>query len=178
MKLVENMDVGDAGAMGKVMEDLKDTELTLAGVAAKLEGMKGTNPIDPEWFKRVTGLLTKLKDLRWKYTEGTTGKGRSNMGMINATGCTSVWGSTYPFNPYPFPWANHLFQDSASMAMGVFEGHMSKMADGFRAIRLAELELDGKYDPATHDRVLHLLQVAGLHRRRVAALPAGRRHGR
>ena len=178
MKLVENMDVGDAGAMGKVMEDLKDTELTLAGVAAKLEGMKGTNPIDPEWFKRVTGLLTKLKDLRWKYTEGTTGKGRSSMGMINATGCTSVWGSTYPFNPYPFPWANHLFQDSASMAMGVFEGHMSKMADGFRAIRLAELELDGKYDPATHDRVLHLLQVAGLHRRRVAALPAGRRHGR
>ena len=34
------------------------------------------------------------------------------MGIINATGCTSVWGSTYPFNPYPFPWANHLFQDT------------------------------------------------------------------
>jgi pyruvate-ferredoxin/flavodoxin oxidoreductase len=73
------------------------------------------------------------------------------MGMINSTGCTSVWGSTYPFNPYPFPWANHLFQDSASMAMGVFEGHMVKMAEGFQAIRMAELELDGKWDPAKHD---------------------------
>ncbi len=71
--------------------------------------------------------------------------------MLNATGCTSVWGSTFPFNPYPFPWANHLFQDSVSVAMGVFEGHMAKMADGFRAIRIAELELDGKYQPAEHD---------------------------
>jgi pyruvate-ferredoxin/flavodoxin oxidoreductase len=151
LKLVEKMDVGDAGAMESVMEELKDTELTLAGVAAKMESMKGTNPIDPEWFKRVTGLLTKLKDLKWKYTEGITGKGRSSMGMLNATGCTSVWGSTYPFNPYPFPWANHLFQDPASMAMGIFEGHMAKMADGFKAIRMTELELEGKYDPAEHD---------------------------
>jgi pyruvate-ferredoxin/flavodoxin oxidoreductase len=70
------------------------------------------------------------------------------MGIVNATGCTSVWGSTYPFNPYPFPWANHLFQDSTSMAMGVFEGHMAKMADGFRSIRRAEALLAGKYDPA------------------------------
>jgi pyruvate-ferredoxin/flavodoxin oxidoreductase len=71
--------------------------------------------------------------------------------MINATGCTSVWGSTYPFNPYPFPWTNHLFQDSPSMAMGIFEGHMAKMAEGFKAVRMAELELEGKYDPSTHD---------------------------
>jgi pyruvate-ferredoxin/flavodoxin oxidoreductase len=73
------------------------------------------------------------------------------MGMCNATGCTSVWGSTYPFNPYPFPWANHLFQDSPSMAMGIFEGHMAKMAEGFKAIRKAELELSGEYNPADHD---------------------------
>jgi pyruvate-ferredoxin/flavodoxin oxidoreductase len=37
------------------------------------------------------------------------------------------------------------------MAMGVFEGHMSKMAEGFKAIRLAELELNGQYQPAEHD---------------------------
>ena len=70
--------------------------------------------------------------------------------MINSSGCTSVWASTYPFNPYPFPWTNHLFQDSPSMAMGIFEGHMAKMADGFRAIRQAKLELAGGYDPAAH----------------------------
>jgi pyruvate-ferredoxin/flavodoxin oxidoreductase len=64
--------------------------------------------------------------------------------MLNATGCSSVWGSTFPFNPYPFPWSNHLFQDAASVAMGVFEGHMCKMADGFKAIRLAQRELTGE----------------------------------
>ena len=67
----------------------------------------------------MTGLLARLKDLHWRYVEGSSGLGRSNMGMLNATGCTSVWGSTYPFNPYPFPWSNHLFQDSTSLAMGV-----------------------------------------------------------
>ena len=96
-------------------------------------------------------MVAKLKNLKWRYTDGTTGTGRSRMGMINATGCTSVWGSTYPFNPYPFPWANHLFQDPASMAMGVFEGHMVKMADGFKAVRKAELELEGKFSPSEHD---------------------------
>jgi pyruvate-ferredoxin/flavodoxin oxidoreductase len=83
--------------------------------------------------------------------EGTSGRGRATMGMLNATGCTSVWGSTYPFNPYPFPWSNHLFQDSASLAMGVFEGHMAKMAEGFKAIRSAELELAGQYREAEHE---------------------------
>jgi pyruvate-ferredoxin/flavodoxin oxidoreductase len=151
LRLVETMDVGDAGAVEKVMSELGDGELTLAGIAGTMESMKGSNPIDPEWFKRMTGLLGKLKDLRWKYVEGTTGRGRSDMGMLNSTGCTSVWGSTYPFNPYPFPWANHLFQDSTSVAMGVFEGHMAKMADGFSAVRMAELELAGKLDPNQHD---------------------------
>jgi pyruvate-ferredoxin/flavodoxin oxidoreductase len=153
LKLVEKMDVSDAGAIGRIMEELQDKELTLAGVAGRMESLKGTDPIDPEWFRRVTGLLTTLKDLRWKYTDGVTGQGRSRMGMLNSTGCTSVWGSTYPFNPYPFPWANHLFQDSASVAMGVFEGHMRKMADGFRAVRMAELELDGKLTGDEIDRL-------------------------
>ena len=151
LRLVETMDVGDVNAVDKIVSELGDAELTLAGIAGIMESMKGTHPIDPDWFKRMTGLLAKLEELRWKYVEGTTGQGRATMGMLNSTGCTSVWGSTYPFNPYPFPWANHLFQDSASVAMGVFEGHMAKMADGFRAIRMAELELEDQLNPAERD---------------------------
>jgi pyruvate-ferredoxin/flavodoxin oxidoreductase len=37
------------------------------------------------------------------------------------------------------------------MAMGLFEGHMQKMGDGFAAIRKAELELAGQYNPAEHE---------------------------
>jgi pyruvate-ferredoxin/flavodoxin oxidoreductase len=73
------------------------------------------------------------------------------MGIVNSTGCTSVWGSTYPFNPYPFPWTSHLFQDSPSVAMGLFEGHMAKMAEGFKAVRMAEMELAGDYLRDKHE---------------------------
>jgi pyruvate-ferredoxin/flavodoxin oxidoreductase len=78
-------------------------------------------------------------------------KAATTMGMCNSTGCTSVWGSTYPFNPYPFPWANHLFQDSPSMAMGIFEGHMAKMAEGFKAIRKQNWNWQVEYNSAEHD---------------------------
>jgi pyruvate-ferredoxin/flavodoxin oxidoreductase len=37
------------------------------------------------------------------------------------------------------------------MAMGVFEGHMAKMAEGFAAVRQAELELAGEYREREHD---------------------------
>jgi pyruvate-ferredoxin/flavodoxin oxidoreductase len=151
VKLMGSLNVSDADAMLKIVSETKDQDLTMSRIASKLESQRESEPVDQEWLRDVTQLLAKLKKLRWNYTEGTTGKGRTSMGLLNSTGCTSVWGSTYPFNPYPFPWANHLFQDSASMAMGVFEGHMAKMADGFKAIRKAELELKGEYDPGQHD---------------------------
>ncbi len=100
--------------------------------------------------QQLAETLRELKDLRWRYTAGPSGKGRAKVGFTNATGCTSVWGSTYPYNPYPFPWANHLFQDAPSLAIGIFEGHMRKMADGFITVRRARLELEEKYDPQVH----------------------------
>ncbi|MBW2386986.1 MAG: 2-oxoacid:acceptor oxidoreductase family protein [Deltaproteobacteria bacterium] len=97
--------------------------------------------------ERLLEASRKVQDLHWRYTEGPSGKGRSRAGFANSTGCSSVWGSTYPFNPYPFPWANHLFQDAPSLAIGLFEGHMRKMADGFIDLRRARLVLAGEYDP-------------------------------
>lgn len=129
-------------------------EITLAGLSRAIEYQDdpdAVHAIDPAWLDRMLEIESGLENLIEKYTDGTTGRSRTSMGILNSTGCTSVWGSTYPFNPYPFPWANHLFQDAPSMAMGVFEGHMAKMAEGFKAIRRAELELAGEYEPATHD---------------------------
>ncbi len=154
LRLAGEINVSDPDVMARVVDDIGDHDITLAGIAARMETIEGSHPIDQAWLRRMTKLVAKLEDLKWKYVEGTTGRGRTSMGMINSTGCTSVWGSTYPYNPYPFPWANHLFQDSPSMAMGIFEGHMAKMAEGFRAIRTVELELDDKYNPAEHDQFL------------------------
>ncbi len=151
VKMMNGVNLTDSQTMSRIVSEMQDSDLTMAEITRRLESEKGSEPIDQLWLKRVTQLLAQLNKLKWKYTQGTTGQGRANMGMLNSTGCTSVWGSTWPFNPYPFPWANHLFQDSPSMAMGVFEGHMAKMADGFKAIRKAELELAGIYDPGEHD---------------------------
>ncbi len=147
-RLIGSVNITDTEAITKILSEARNSDLTMSAIASKLEAEKGGEPIDQDWLKETTQIISELKRLRWKYTDGITGKGRAAMGMTNATGCTSVWGSTYPYNPYPFPWANHLFQDSTSMAMGIFEGHMSKMADGFRAVRKAEMELSGKYVPA------------------------------
>ena len=143
-QLLRNVDIGDVETLKKIVSESKDGDLTMTDITSRLEATHESEPIDQEWLSHVSQILADLKKLKWKYTEGTTGKGRSAMGMCNATGCTSVWGSTFPFNPYPFPWANHLFQDSTSMAMGIFEGHMAKMAEGFKSVRKAELELSGK----------------------------------
>ena len=148
LKLVEEINIDNTEVISNIINNMGNEDITLSKIATQIESQNGTQPIDPEWLKRVTQLVAKLKQLKWKYTTGVTGNGRSTMGIINATGCSSVWGSTYPYNPYPFPWANHLFQDTASMALGVFEGHMAKMAEGFKAIRMAELELSGKYNEA------------------------------
>ncbi|HEU4787275.1 MAG TPA: 2-oxoacid:acceptor oxidoreductase family protein, partial [Gemmatimonadaceae bacterium] len=102
----------------------------------------------------LTRSLHAIQDLRWRYVEGPSGEGRAMMGMANSTGCSSVWASTYPYNPYPFPWTNHLFQDSPSIAIGLFEGHMRKMADSFAAIRRAELVAAGTYDPGRDEPLL------------------------
>jgi pyruvate-ferredoxin/flavodoxin oxidoreductase len=154
LKLVEEIDVEDTRTLTRILDSARDGDLTLAELAGESEAARGDQPIDQAWLARMVGLIDELKDLIWRYREGPTGRGRVEMGILNATGCSSVWGSTWPFNPYPFPWANHLFQDSASMAMGVFEAHMAKMARGFVTVRKAELELAGEYRGTMHDAEL------------------------
>ncbi|WP_200875048.1 2-oxoacid:acceptor oxidoreductase family protein [Methylomarinum vadi] len=151
LKLAENLDIGDVEAIESAIEQNQSVDLTLSKLSIVLDDGKPTQPIDKQWLKWATQLVAKLKHLKWQYVEGITGEGRAAMGISNSTGCTSVWGSTFPYNPYPFPWTNHLFQDSPSVAMGLFEGHMVKMAEGFKAIRMAELEITGKYDKDEHD---------------------------
>jgi len=45
--------------------------------------------------------------------------GPESMGMVAATGCNTVYGSTYPYNPYVIPWTNSLFENAATDAMGI-----------------------------------------------------------
>jgi pyruvate ferredoxin oxidoreductase beta subunit len=49
----------------------------------------------------------------------TGAKYNDQWGIIAATGCNTVYTSTYPYNPYLVPWTNSLFENAPAMAMGV-----------------------------------------------------------
>lgn len=49
----------------------------------------------------------------------TGAKYGNDWGIIAATGCNTVYTSTYPYNPYLVPWVNSLFENAPAMAMGV-----------------------------------------------------------
>ena len=140
--------------------DLQARELLSAGAdldaAADATGSVDVpvNAATREQLRTINRTLHELRDLKWRYIEGPSGNGRAALGMANSTGCSSVWASTYPYNPYPFPWVNHLFQDSPSIAIGLFEAHMRKMADNFVAVRRAELLTSSSYNAVEDEAVL------------------------
>ena len=158
------------GRLDELLAALDASARDIVGAHADLDAASaatnGTVPVSIDAAAREkVELLRKtaraVADLKWRYTEGPSGEGRASMGMANSTGCSSVWSSTYPYNPYPFPWTNHLFQDSPSLAIGLFEGHMRKMADNFVTIRRAELLASGAYEAARDEELLGNLDWRG-----------------
>ncbi|HKY50255.1 MAG TPA: thiamine pyrophosphate-dependent enzyme, partial [Candidatus Limnocylindria bacterium] len=45
--------------------------------------------------------------------------GTDGMGIVASTGCNTVFGSTYPYNPYLVPWTNSLFENGPADALGI-----------------------------------------------------------
>jgi pyruvate-ferredoxin/flavodoxin oxidoreductase len=48
--------------------------------------------------------------------DGRLANGMAAMAMGASTGCNTVYGSTPPNNPHPYPWMNSLFQDGATIS--------------------------------------------------------------
>ena len=38
--------------------------------------------------------------------------GPESIALVAATGCNTVYGSTYPYNPFLVPWTNSLFENA------------------------------------------------------------------
>ncbi len=45
--------------------------------------------------------------------------GPDGLAIVAATGCNTVYSSTYPYNPFLVPWTNSLFENAPAVAMGV-----------------------------------------------------------
>ena len=46
-------------------------------------------------------------------------KYKDHWGIVAATGCNTVYTSTYPYNPYLVPWTNSLFENAPAYSMGL-----------------------------------------------------------
>ncbi|MDG1892705.1 MAG: 2-oxoacid:acceptor oxidoreductase family protein [Verrucomicrobiota bacterium] len=69
----------------------------------------------------LEALMTVLKQDAFNHKElqaldGRDAQGQSVMFMGASTGCNTVYGSTPPGNPHPYPWMNSLFQDGATIS--------------------------------------------------------------
>lgn len=131
-----------------------ELEALVIALRSKLETLPAD---DLDRRRRIDGIVATLERRLYVYEGGPTGNGPAPTIIANATGCSSVYASTMPYNSYTDPWVNSLFQDSSPVAKGVFEGISAQLAPDVRALRLAALELDDAYDPALHDRDLRTL---------------------
>ncbi|MEZ5116105.1 MAG: 2-oxoacid:acceptor oxidoreductase family protein [Candidatus Nanopelagicales bacterium] len=126
-------------------------------VAALQDKRDSLGPDDSERRDRITGLVAALERRLYLYEGGPTGNGPASTVIANATGCSSVYASTMPYNSYLDPWVNSLFQDTQPLAKGIFEGLSAQLVPDVRALRLARLELADAYDAAVHDPQLRML---------------------
>ncbi len=89
-------------------EDDQDTKARIAGHGAIS---------DRELVDAITAVMTQEafnhRDLQ--AIDGRLGNGMSVMAMAAHTGCNTVYGSTPPNNPHPYPWMNSLFQDGITV---------------------------------------------------------------
>ena len=111
----------------------------------------------------VSGLAAVLRQDAFNHKElqaidGRQANGMSVMMMGASTGCNTVYGSTPPANPHPYPWMNSLFQDGATISWLMAESVIVEHAH--RSVvpeRLADMLLSG--EPMTEETYFTLTHL-------------------
>jgi pyruvate-ferredoxin/flavodoxin oxidoreductase len=94
--------------MGLGGEDDKDTARRIAEHGAIS---------DQEIIDAITAVMRQeaFNHKNLQPVDGRLANGMSVMAMAAHTGCNTVYGSTPPNNPHPYPWMNSLFQDGITV---------------------------------------------------------------
>ena len=94
--------------MGLGGEDDKDTKARIAEHGAIS---------DQDIVHAVTAVLRQeaFNHKNLQPIDGRLANGQCVMAMAAHTGCNTVYGSTPPNNPHPYPWMNSLFQDGITV---------------------------------------------------------------
>jgi pyruvate-ferredoxin/flavodoxin oxidoreductase len=94
--------------MGLGGEDDRDTKARIARHGALS---------DREIVDAIVGVMLQeaFNHKGLQAVDGRLANGMSVMAMAAHTGCNTVYGSTPPNNPHPYPWMNSLFQDGITV---------------------------------------------------------------
>jgi pyruvate/2-oxoacid:ferredoxin oxidoreductase beta subunit/NAD-dependent dihydropyrimidine dehydrogenase PreA subunit len=118
---------------------IKKTDANMPVIREKFEHFKSMGPTLEQYINDKVLADMMLKDTALQYVGGAGScagcgeatvlrmfiaatcfkYGPENVGLIAATGCNTVYTSTYPYNPYRLPWSNSLFENAPTFAMGV-----------------------------------------------------------
>ncbi|MCP3866804.1 MAG: pyruvate-flavodoxin oxidoreductase [Gammaproteobacteria bacterium] len=150
---------------------IHELEELIERLKAKLKHL-GHDDHDPSRLSRMEAAVRILERRLYYLESGPTGRGPSTAAIANATGCSSVYASTFPFNPYTDPWVNSLFQDTAPLAKGLFEGLCADAVEEFRAVRIAKLDLEDHYNPDSHDKFFKYFHWSQFSAEELALMPA------
>jgi pyruvate-ferredoxin/flavodoxin oxidoreductase len=148
-----------------------ELEELISELYAKLENIPADKN-DPDRVPRIKRTISLLEKRLYLFESGPTGFGPSFATFANATGCSSVYASTFPSNPYKDPWVNSLFQDTPAVAKGIFEGYCSSAVEDFTALRTARLDLEDQYDPKFHDSLFRCFNWHYFSKDEFSMLPA------
>ena len=151
-------------------EHIREVESLIERLNAKLPSVQNGEQ-DPKRCERIGQTIATLEKRLYLLESGPSGNGPASTVIANATGCSSVYASTFPFNSYNDPWVNSLFQDTPAVAKGIFEGLSAEASGDIGALRIAKLDLDDDYDPQVHDRFFKLFTWAEFTPEELALLP-------
>ncbi len=120
------------------LEMIPKTEQTMEDIRKSHRYFKNFGPSDESYVNDKLLIDMMLKEQTHIYVGGagscagcgegtalrmlcsaTGAKYGDQWGIVAATGCNTVYTSTYPYNPYLVPWTNSLFENAPADAMGI-----------------------------------------------------------
>ncbi|MDR1852896.1 MAG: 2-oxoacid:acceptor oxidoreductase family protein, partial [Propionibacteriaceae bacterium] len=116
-------------------------------VPGSAQSVPGLDPERAQTTNYPEEIKEELEHWLYLYEGGPTGRGPSSTVIANATGCSSVYASTMPFQPFTDPWVNSLFQDAQAVSVGLFEGIASALTQEIKALRRAKALVNGEPAP-------------------------------
>ena len=147
-RVADELDANGAARLAALAErDPEQHKLFVRTVAHVLMGLGGDTDEDttarleahgPISNEDVVGAITAImrqeafNHQELQALDGRLPNGQSVMAMAAHTGCNTVYGSTPPNNPHPYPWMNSLFQDGSTIGWLIGESFI--MDHGRRSV--------------------------------------------